>query len=230
MLARPAIAAVVAVTLFAACGERNPVAPASTTPGVEAAHAGGSDGVSTADVVTFADAELVVGSSRLVRNAAGVSYRLSTTGLEPGTAATLWIVIFNRPEECAIEGFCGVSEDDFLNPDVMTDVMFAAGSLVGGSGKATFAGRRAVRDRSGSLHQVLGLPLFGLLDAREAEIHLVVRTHGPIIRGMKRAMTRTFNGGCGRVDPVLGPLPEHPFIGPEGPNVCEDVHFAVHQP
>lgn len=226
MLARPVIAALVAAALSAACGEGNPADPGSTTPDAEAAHGAGSDGVSTADVVTFDDPELVVGSSRLVRNAAGVSYRLSTTGLAPGTAATLWIVIFNEPENCATSP-CG--EPDLFDPDVVTDVMYGAGSLVGGSGKATFAGRRAVGDGSGSLWEILGLPSPGLLDARQAEIHLIVRTHGPVIAGMAREMISTFNGGCPRGDPP-DDLPDDPFIGPEGPNVCEDLHFAVHQP
>lgn len=235
MLARPAIAALVAVTLSAACGEANPADPGSTTPDAEAAHAGGSDGVSTADVVTFADDELVVGNSRLVRNAAGVSYRLSTSGLEPGTAATLWMVIFNKPKLCT-----SFPPDDPISPcglgdlldfeGVMPDLMFAAGSLVGGTGKATFAGRRAVRDKSSSMWEVFEFPSPGLLDAREAEIHFIVRTHGPVVPGMARAMTSTFNGGCGPVDPVFGPLPDDPLIGPVGLNDCEDLHFAVHRP
>lgn len=212
------VATLAAAAFLVGCQTEDPIAPEDTAAPVPAASAG----VSTADVVTFADEELVVGSSRLVRNAAGVSYRLSTTGLEPGTAATLWIVIFNEPENCATSP-CG--EPDLFDPAVVTDVMYGAGSLVGGSGKATFAGHRAVRDESRSLWEVLGLPSPGLLDAREAEIHLIVRTHGPVIAGMARQMTSTFNGGCPRDG-----LPDDPFIGPEGPNVCEDVHFAVHQP
>lgn len=180
-------------------------------------------------MITFADETLVVGSSRLVRTAAGVSYRLSTSGLPPGSAAILWIVIFNEPDECTILGVCGLSEDAFVSraDDIETDVMRAAGSLVGGSGKATFAGRGAVGDQGSSLQEVFGLSRSGLLDARRAEIHLAVRTHGPVIRGLIRDMISTSNGGCVPVDPILGPLPNDPLIGP---NACEDVHFAVHQP
>ncbi|MDX1578014.1 MAG: hypothetical protein R3266_06000, partial [Gemmatimonadota bacterium] len=41
-----------------------------------------------------------VGTSKLVRTADGVSYRLSTSGLEPGNAYTLWFVVFNDPAGC----------------------------------------------------------------------------------------------------------------------------------
>ena len=80
-------------------------------------------------------------------------------------------------------------------------------------------------DASGSVWEVLGLPAPGLMDAYKAEIHFVVRDHGPYISGMKREMTSTFNGGC-----ELGELPADPRLGKVGPITCVDVHFAVHKP
>jgi hypothetical protein len=203
-----------------ACNE----VPTSTAPG-EHQPLFRAAAKSTAPVVTFADPEGdAVGTSQLVRTDNGVSVKLSTTGLEPGTAATLWIIIFNEPDNCTAPE-CG--EDDLFRAEPLPDVMYMGGSVVGGTGGATFAGHRAEGDNSRSLWAVLGVasPSPGLIDARVAEIHLVVRNHGPLIRGLIGEMTSTFNGGC----PLDG-LPVNQLIGTPGPNTCEDVQFVVHTP
>lgn len=175
-------------------------------------------------VVTFADPMgEAVGESKLVRNANGVSVRLSTGDLEPRSIATLWIVVFNEPGECSPPA-CG--EEDLFEEGPVPDVMYMAGSVVDRNGTATFAGHRAEGDHSKSLWASLGMPSPGLIDASTAEIHFVVRAHGPRIPGMIGAMLHTFNGGC-----VLGDFPAgDPVVGPPGPNTCEDVQFAVHMP
>jgi hypothetical protein len=54
--------------------------------------------------------------------------------------------------------------------------------------------------------------LFGpsLLDARQAEVHLVVRSHGQPIPGLVQEQIGSFEGGCDI-------------------NACEDVQFAIHK-
>jgi len=94
----------------------------------------------------------VKGVSALIRTDEGVAMKLLTTDLAPG-AYTVWWVVFNP----GVEGF---------------SAGFAASHVVGPSGTATFAA---------NLRQGEALSLFGsLLDAREAEIHLAVRYHGPV--------------------------------------------------
>lgn len=56
----------------------------------------------------------------------------------------------------------------------------------------------------------------GLKDAQAAEIHIVVRSHGPAIEGLESEQITLFlEPGC----EDLG-----------GPNVCEDIQFSIHQP
>ncbi len=55
----------------------------------------------------------------------------------------------------------------------------------------------------------------GLQKPMSAEIHFVVRTHGPAIPGKVDSMLYTVNGGC------EGAFPNPP---------CSDVQFAVFKP
>lgn len=158
---------------------------------------------STSEVISSADGS-VVGSSKLVRNKNGVSLTLNTSGLEPGSAVTVWWVVFNNPGACA--GDCDGT--DLGNPNVAGDVIYGAGHVVGGNGTANFAAHLNEGDSGGSLFPQ---PSPGLIDAETAEIHIVVRSHGPAIPGMIDEQIHTVNGGC-------------------PPNVCEDIQFAIYQP
>jgi hypothetical protein len=100
------------------------------------------------------------------------------------------------------------------------DVVYVAGNVAGGSGKATFAGRRAVGDNSKSLFAQLGAPAPGLIDPHGAELHLIPRDHGPAIPGQIPGQIHTFEGGC---------TPESSFGLGNGPNTCADIQFSVHQ-
>ena len=97
------------------------------------------------------------------------------------------------------------------------------------SAAATFAGHVRELDASRSsfaaLGQAFGIELngSGIEDARTAEIHFVVRTHGPVIPGRVREMTTTIFGGCS--DAPAGV----PALGSPGPNDCADFQVAIHQ-
>jgi len=159
---------------------------------------------STSDVSLFADPTVVVGSSKIVRNQNGVTVTVNTSELEPGSAVTIWLVIFNIPGEC----FEGCDGTDLANPDVAGDVIYGAGHVVGPNGTANFAAHLNEGDSGGSLFPQ---PSPGLIDAETAEIHIVVRSHGPFIPGMIPEQIHTVEGDC-------------------DPNVCEDVQFAIHLP
>ena len=106
----------------------------------------------TSPVTTFAGA--VVGTSTLTRTSSGISFSLSTTGLEAGHAVTIWWMVFN--------------------PDGSVSVQYAAGHVIDQGGAAEFGGYLQVRDTDGVIN---GGP--GLLDALAANVVLVVRDHGP---------------------------------------------------
>jgi hypothetical protein len=211
------LAVVLASGLVVACGDQqSPLAPAlGGGPLFSAANAAS---VSSAPVLTFDDMT-EVGASKIVRNADGVAVQLSTTGLEPGTAVTLWMIAFNNPENCTPPG-CG--EDDVApGTAAMVDVINVTGSLVGGSGKATVAAHHRAGEVGYSVFNLLGAPAPGLIEPGSAEIHLVVRSHGQMIPGLAYEMTHTFAAGCSGFPA---------FFGTPEPNTCEDLQFAVHQP
>ncbi len=181
---------------------------------------------SHAPVLTFPPELREVGSSQLVRTDRGISYKLTTSELEPGTATTLWLAVFNRPENCLTTP-CG--EPDLFRSEPMPDVMYAAGNVIGGSGKATFAAHRNADDNSGSIFAPLGVPAPGLVDPRRAEIHLLVHTHGPVVPEFMPDMIQTFNGGCQHPGPPF-PDPLPPEYGAMGPNTCATIQFSIHRP
>jgi hypothetical protein len=172
-----------------------------------------------------------VGTSRLVRTPNGISFTLSTSDLTPGHAYTLWFVAFNEPAQCAVPNEC--APDDVVNDAAKPDMMYATGGIVGGAGTATFAGRRAVGDTSGSLNSPVGLPAYGLLDAFGAEIHLAVHDHGPKLPEYLPDMIQTVDGGCTDAGipaaGVVSPWNQHPF-GRRGPNTCATIQATVHRP
>ncbi len=160
-----ALAAVVALIVSAIpASAHNPA-----TQQTEAVHAfPGPDGIEPTD-----------GSARLMRTDRGISFQMRSDSMTPGDVATVWYVIFDNPSACANadapEGpRCGLG--DLFTPAAGVAVMWAAGSIVGEDGTANWAGRLGVGQLS------VPHPAFdtgqSLTDARGAEIHLVIHTHG----------------------------------------------------
>lgn len=87
------------------------------------------------------------------------------------------------------------------------NLVYAAGNVTVGSGRSSYGARLNFGDDSGALFGP------GLLRPRTAEIHVVIRTHGPAIPGMVREQISTFNGGCEDGQPNEG--------------LCDDVQFGV---
>lgn len=113
---------------------------------------------------------------------------VKTVRLPPG-AYTNWWVIFNDPTACS--GGCGA--DDFGLSSA--SVLFARGGVVGDDGKTEF---EAHLEEGNSPGQVLFGP--GLTDAEAAEVHYVIRFHGPTNTNDEGVtledMITTFGGGC----------------------------------
>lgn len=209
-----AVVTVLAIVWITACTADHPME--SHTGSLSASEAS----VQRASVHWLADLSAVDGAAaQLTRTGSGVSYTSRTTGLEKGHVVTTWWVIFNNPEECdnpvpAIGSSCNVP--DLFNPDVEGSVLWGGGNIVGNSGRTTIAGHLAEGEITAFHPLFVGTP--GLLDALGAEIHLVIRTHGPAIPGMIREMRTTFEGGC---------TPETSFGFGNGPNECAEPQAAA---
>lgn len=178
---------------------------------------------STTNVYMLSDGSAVPGAwSKLTRNDSGVSATIHTSKLPAGHAVTVWWVVFNHPEHCTHgsgTALCGAGDLLLLggDPQVEGTVLYAAGHVIGGSGVGNYGAHLSVGDTSGVL---LGVGP-GLTNPQGAEIHLVVRSHGPAIPELVEEQISTFGAGCNNVPPGTGT---------PGPNTCVDLQFAVHEP
>lgn len=168
---------------------------------------------------------VVTGTSTLHRSKNGITVNYKSTGLTPGYAYTMWWVIWNNPQECGIPGEC--IDSDFGNAEAVgVDVLFAAGHVVGKSGVGNFSGRLNTDDDSKSINEPFGLPPAGGLhsgNTYSAEVHLVLRSHGPAIPEMVNEQISSVGGGC---EIELGTFIEIPDEVGE----CGDIEFAIHSP
>ena len=166
----------------------------------------------------------VTGSSTLHRTNNGITVNYRSTELSPGYAYTLWWVIWNNPEDCGIPGEC--ADTDFGSVEV--EVLYGSGHVVGNNGVGNFSARLNVGDVSGSINALFGLPPAGGLQSGNtlsAEVHLVLRSHGPAIPGLINEQIGSYVGGC--TDPfAIAPFTEIPDEVGE----CGDIEFAIHPP
>jgi len=182
--------------------------------------------VSFSSVYDIVNGGVKVGKSLLLRKKGkGVAMALKTHMI-PDHAATIWWIIWNSPENC--EGIpCG-SDADFGNAGTgpggtALSMMYAAGNIIRHSGVGTFHGYLKEGVIQGSINDQVGVPDLPLLDAKKAEVHLVVRSHGPRIPGMEDVQTSSYEGGC--------TVNFFPFEAiPTNPGECGDIHASEHLP
>ena len=140
-------------------------------------------------------------SSTIHRNKNGITVNFKTSGLIPGNAYTLWFVVFG----------------DAPGPPSST---YAAGHIVGGSGKGNFSGHLSVGDifdMPNSTMSVFNTP-------RTAEVHMALRSHGPAQPGMIPEQIQTLDGGC------TSGFPTGPVLHPDSDVVgyCANIQVAIH--
>ncbi|MHA1553738.1 MAG: hypothetical protein ACTSU0_04945 [Alphaproteobacteria bacterium] len=161
-------------------------------------------------VIRMHDASVVEGATAtLTRLEHGLSATFDTVEMTAGDAVTMWWVIFNNPANCS-DGACG-ENDIFLMDDGGKFLTNADGSppmnMAGIEAAVITAGRADghVIDANGAgrFHSQLAIgdntqSLFGpgLQDSMKAEVHLVLRSHGPAQAGSVDEMIYTYNGGC----------------------------------
>lgn len=172
----------------------------------------------TSDVTLMGNPKAVVGSSTLTRTGSGIALDLHTTGLQAGHAVTVWWMVFNHPQACVSgattddpgDPRCGMA--DMSNPAAGLSVLYAAGHVIDEDGVADFGAYLQEGDTDGALE---GMAL-GLLDAAAADVHLVVRDHGPADPQMVVEQIHTF-GAC------------NPPTPPDKPLSCTDLQMSVHE-
>ncbi len=192
--------------------------------------AGNQDGSTTdSSLYRFSDTSVVEGAlSTLVRTDDGLHATIQTGDLEPGHAYTMWWVIFNNPEQCqhGMPGLSNCGEGDvfgepFGETAVRVSVQYGAGNVIGETGQGNFGAHLNENELPTDVGQVVFGS--GLFDNNKAEVHLVVRDHGPAVPGMEYAQITTFGGACtSETDPSQ--------VGPMGPNACVDQQFAIFMP
>jgi hypothetical protein len=173
------------------------------------------------------DPTTVAGSSTLVRTEAGVSFTYQTSSLPAGHVVTVWIVVFNNPENCATRPCQAPADVD--NPAVHADFLYGGGHVIGGSGRGNFGGHLQVGDASGSGLAELGGPAVGLLNTFSAEVILALHSHGPAGSGqVLKAQLSSFLGGC---QTFLGPngIADGPEDMPVAVGECSTFQYSIHQ-
>lgn len=179
-----------------------------------------------------------VGHSTLLRSPTGLSFHVATSGPADGSELdghllSIWLLVFNRGEYCTTEGgrdglpHCGL--DDLVSvlsggPNTaQIDIVYATGKIVGSGGNTQFAGFV----KEGDIKQTTFS--LGLVDSSQAEIHVLVRSHGPFASGVGQysgdlsESVGSFIDGCqgitGSTDLGTIPLAE---------GQCNDIFYSVH--
>ncbi len=203
------------------------VGAASLMTCMSTAWAGSMETMTT--VHRFSDEAQVKGAeASLMRSHSGVAMKLSTSELPPAEAITVWWVVFNEPQNCSDQK-CGendifnldADEKPILNSDgsdpmnlaaidaAKISILRADGHVIDKSGDARYAAGLVKGDTS---EAIIGP---GLLHPISAEIHLVMRSHGPVQPGKLDDMLYSINGGC------ADKFPNPP---------CTDLQYAVFMP
>jgi hypothetical protein len=180
-----------------------------------AAHAQDPQGLSSRRLeVSVSPMELFPGSdnapgegalSRLSRGSNSVTIEVHTSGLDPASPYSLWATVFNHPNYCATSP-CGDADLPISpghDPRVEAALIHVGGGVSGNDGRGEFVGHLFEARRGLVTSDLQFGP--GLLDARRAEIHIVVRGDGQPAPGDLFAALRSFNGGCNAENQVQPP-------------------------
>jgi len=195
---------------------------------ITSAMAGEGSTHTTANVYWNWDPVNAIGTTEVIRSSSGITAVYKASGIPAGQAVTLWMVIFNNPELCAIPFSCAAPAE-VNNSLIGSDAHLVGGHVVGGSGKVTVAGHLKVGDNSGSLLAEVGMGSgFPLADPFKADVVLAIHSHGPKLTGQGlKSQISSFLGGC------------EVFLGPDGIGTglehvpvnigeCSTLTFSIH--
>ncbi len=145
--------------------------------------------------------KVIGASSKLARSSESITVNFETNQLIPGNAYTLWFVVFG----------------DAPGPPSSTH---AAGQIVAGSGKGNFSVQLSVGDIFDTPNN--DMPIFN--NPLTAEVHMALRTHGPVQPEMMPGQIQTIDGGC------TSGYPSGPVLYPDSDSVgyCANIQVAMH--
>lgn len=138
--------------------------------------------------------------STLLRRTGWVDMEIETSGLDPSTAYTVWAVIFNRPQYCAASP-CGLGDlpiNPGHDPRVQASLAYVTGGFSGADGTLRQEARLFRAQNGVKPTETLFGP--GLMNGARAEIHFVLRGHGPN-PGNPLLAFGSFNAGCSESNP-----------------------------
>lgn len=186
------------------------------------------DPVVTVRNVIWSDTQMPVEGAEaiLTRMEHGISMSLNTFGLPPHHTFTIWWIIYNLPENCS-GGECGPDDVFMLDENGQFTLNEDGQPIWNVSGReaARISSLRATGNISndvGHAHFRAHLPIGdvtddvvfgpGLLDSMKPEVHLIIRSHGPINHELLTEQLFTVWGGC----------PD-----PKNRAPCDDLQFAA---
>jgi len=157
------------------------------------------ESVEVSDHHVFNTADKVNGATTLIRNFRhkDVVAHISSKALEPDTAYSIWWAVFNRPRFCAQAFECAVSDLETFggDPRVKASVFWGGGFVSDESGTANTS-IQLMKGRTGR-ELFANTKNYGLQNLAWAEIHLVLRTHGPAgLAGPVASQIGTANEAC----------------------------------
>ena len=208
------------VALTAACSPDDPGLPtAITTTGelpqsVDALASAAAPEVVTELPIGAVSGSAVSGSASLTRSSQGLWIDLEVEGLTEGYAYSVWWAIFDNPQGCDANG-CDAFD--------LRNIRQAQGSLVNGGGfvgttGAVFHQSHLTRHDPEGKSVEAGDPS-GVDNPYKAEVHVVIRSHGPAESDPDDLATQTGTFG------VFCNLPDPPVAGG-----CENVGASMFMP
>ncbi|ANM29935.1 hypothetical protein ABI59_10645 [Acidobacteria bacterium Mor1] len=148
---------------------------------IRVSRAGSMESVEAGEHLVFGTDRTVDGATILVRDFSQrqVNADISTSSLEADTAYSIWWAVFNHPEFCIEPNACALADLGSLgDPRVRPSVFWAGGFVSDAFGSANHSIRLGVGPTTRELFAKT--QPWGLLNLRGAEIHVVLRTHGPV--------------------------------------------------
>lgn len=150
----------------------------------------------------------------------GAVMTLQTAQLAPGHVTTAWWVVINNPAACNVTP-CSAEDVIGRASEVGTQITYADGSVNAADGTARFAAFLP----SGQVED--GWYAQDFPDPVNAEIHLVLNDHGPLIPEIAASMLTTYRGGCSD-DSLPPPFPDTAKAdGTPGKNRCQLIQDAI---
>ena len=138
--------------------------------------------------------QMLQSAATLFRSANRLEMRVAASHLDSNAAYTVWWVVFNNPAGCI--GPCGPT--NLKTAAARASVFYAAGFVTGDDG----TGNVTAHVDGGTLPAGVEVTPDGTVAGLErgngfgAEVHLVVRSHGPVLAGMAQQQIGSFNGAC----------------------------------